>query len=223
VSGGRDGVPPGARSPPTSSFSIPAQDRFMKFSAPWIALPAVMMIAATAAAQECACRGDRCAPGSPSGPSVRHYTCEEAYFQNSIWPRQYIYPARRGICESYDVMARNGWRRQNLLGPYHFEADGVLLNEAGRLKVEWILTQAPPQYRTMYVQRVVNQQQTAGRVEAVQQFVAELNMGGAGDVHETYVRDDGYPAVMVDAVFTGFKANQPVPALPAAGALQSSN
>jgi hypothetical protein len=37
------------------------------------------------------------------------------------------------------------------------------------------------------------------------------------------VRDDGYPAGMVDAVFTGFKANQPVPMLPPAGALESSN
>ena len=194
----------------------------MKLSALWIALPAVM-IAASAEAQQCAYRGGRCAPGSPSGPPVHHYTCEEAYYENSIWPRQYIVPARRGICESFDVMVRNGWRRQNLLGPYHFEADGVQLNEAGRLKVEWILTQAPPQYRVLYVQRVVSQERTIGRIEAVQQFVSGLNMGGQGDVQETLVRDDGYPAGMVDAVFTGFKANQPIPALPAAGALESSN
>ena len=199
----------------------------MKLSALWIALPTVMIVAASAQAQQCACQGNcrtgRCDPRSPSGPS-QHYTCEEAYYQNSIWPRQYIVPSRRGICESFDVMARNGWRRQNLLGPYHFEADGVQLNEAGRLKVEWILTQAPPQYRTLYVQRVANQERTTGRVEAVQQFVASLNgMGGPGDVQETYVRDDGYPAGMVDAVFTGFKANQPPPMLPPAGSLESSN
>lgn len=212
---------------PPSSTNCPAQDRFMKLSALWLALPAVMIVAASAEAQQCACQGScqsgRCAPGSPAGPKVHHYTCEEAYYQNSIWPRQYIVPARRGICEAFDVMGRNGWRRQNLLGPYHFEADGVQLNEAGRLKVEWILTQAPPQYRVLYVQRVVSQERTTGRVQAVQQFVSDLNMGGPGDVQETLVRDDGYPAGMVDAVFTGFKANQPVPMLPPAGSLESSN
>ena len=63
-----------------------------------------------------------------------------------------------------------------------------------------------------------------GRIEAVQQYVAGLNgLGGPGDVQETLVRDDGYPAGMVDAVFTGFKANQPVPMLPPSGALESSN
>ena len=200
----------------------------MKLSALWLALPAAAIVAASAQAQQCSCQGDcrsgRCAPGSPAGPKVHNYTCEEAYYQNSIWPRQYIMPARRGICQAFDVMANNGWRRQNLLGPYHFEADGVQLNEAGRLKVEWILTQAPPQYRTLFVQRVANQERTAGRVEAVQQFVSSLNgMGGAGDVQETLVRDDGYPASMVDTVFTQFKANQPIPALPADGALESSN
>jgi hypothetical protein len=199
----------------------------MKLSALWIALPAAVIVAASAQAQQCSCQGacrtGRCDPRSPSGPS-HHYTCEEAYYQNSIWPRQYIVPSRRGICEAFDVMARNGWRRQNLLGPYHFEADGVQLNEAGRLKVEWILTQAPPQYRVLYVQRVVSQERTAGRIDAVQQYVAGLNgLGGPGDVQETLVRDDGYPAGMVDAVFTGFKANQPVPMLPPSGALESSN
>lgn len=201
----------------------------MKLNVLWIALPA-MIVAVAANAQQCGCQGGACQgrgpcpPASPSGPQAHYYTCEDAYYHNSIWPRQYINPARRGICQAFDVMAVNGWRRQALLGPYHFEADGVQLNEAGRLKVEWILTQAPPQYRTLYVQRVPNQERTSGRIEAVQQYVASLNgLGGPGDVQETLVRDDGYPAGMVDAVFTGFKANQPVPMLPPAGALESSN
>jgi hypothetical protein len=196
----------------------------MKFAPIWAVLSTATMLAASAQAQQCYSRGGRCAPGSQAGPSAYHYSCEEVFYQNQIWPRQYINPARRGICQSFDVMAANGWRRQNLLGPYHFEQDGVQLNEAGRLKVEWILTQAPPQYRTLYVQRVANQERTASRVESVKQYVASLEgIAMPGAVQETYVRDDGYPAGMVDAVFTGFKANQPVPALPAAGALESSN
>ena len=137
----------------------------MKLAPIWAALPTALLLAGVANAQQCACSGGRCAPGSSAGPAVHHFSCEEAFYQNQIWPRQYINPSRRGICQSLDIMAHNGWRRQNLLGPYHFEADGVQLNEAGRLKVEWILTQAPPQYRTLYVQRVANQDRTVGRVE----------------------------------------------------------
>lgn len=194
----------------------------MKFAALWAALPAMALVAADVHAQQCTqCnqRGANCG----IGPS-RHLNCEETYVDNVMWPRQYVGPSRRGICQATDTMVNNGWRRQNLLGPYHFEANGVQLNEAGRLKAEWILTQAPPARRTIYVQHVADQQRTAGRVEAVQQYVANLNgMGSPGDVQETYVRDDGYPASMVDAVFTGFKANQPIPALPANGSLESSN
>lgn len=177
----------------------------MKTSRLWAALP-LAVLAATAMAAD---------------PSGRHYgygptlgqSCEEAYYQNSIWPRQYIGPSRRAICQSTALMINNGWRRHNILSSFHFDANTGELSEAGRLKIEWILTQSAPNRRTIYIERTSSQERTAERIEAVQE-VASILSAGAADVQETYVRDHGHPASSVDAVFTGFSANQMIPALP---------
>jgi hypothetical protein len=165
------------------------------------------------------CYGYKCGPGL----GAQGDTCEEAYIDNAIWPRQYIAPARRGICQATAVMVHNGWRRQNLLGKFYFNETGEKLSEAGRLKVEWIMTQAPPQRRVVYVERSMEAEMTARRTEAVQQFASNITAGGAIDVQETHVRDEGHPAGAVDAVFTGFSQNQRTPQLPGASSSTSSN
>jgi hypothetical protein len=159
------------------------------------------------------CYGYKCGPGY----GAQGDTCEEAYIDNAIWPRQYIGPARRGICQATALMVHNGWRRQNLLGKYYFDESGEKLSEAGRLKVEWIMTQAPPQHRVVYIERSPEADLTARHTEAVQQFAANAAaLGGSVDVQETHVRDEGHPAGAVDAVFTGFSQNQRTPQLPSA-------
>jgi len=159
------------------------------------------------------CYGSKCGPGY----EAQGDTCEEAYIDNAIWPRQYIGPARRGICQATALMVHNGWRRQNLLGKYHFDESGEKLSEAGRLKVDWVMTQAPPQHRVIYIERARDSDLTARRTEAVQQFAAnETSTAGPLDVQETHVRDEGRPAGAVDAIFTGFSQNQPKPQLPGA-------
>lgn len=143
--------------------------------------------------------------------------CVQTYHINSMWPKQYIWPARRGVCQAFELSIANGWRRNNLLGKYDFAPDGTNLSEAGKLRIERILTYAPPQRRTIFVQRAIDPANTAERVDAVQSFAASRLPGiGMIDVQETYMQDDGHPAASVDAVFTGFGANQPAPVLPAA-------
>jgi hypothetical protein len=178
-------------------------------------LAALLSIPA-AQAQQFAGHCSQCQMGCGSGQSQVYH---ESYHENSIWPRQYMAPARRGICQSFDLMVSNGWRRNNLLGKYDFAPNGEGLSEAGRLRVEWILTNAPPQRRTIFVQRGGDAQQTAERVEAVQLLASSVNPGAAQvDIQETYMLDEGRPAATVDAVFTGFSANQPVPMLPSSTA-----
>lgn len=169
----------------------------------------------------CGCASHGCGgqAGCRPGGYGRSFTAEEAIYDNCIWPKQYIAPSRRGICQSFDVMVNNGWRRHNLLSKYHFDPQSGELNEAGRLKTEWTLTQNPMNHRTLYVERnIVDQQQTAERVAAVQSFASSIGSVGAADVQETHVREHGHPAGGVDAVFTGFRANQMAPALPQASA-----
>lgn len=170
------------------------------------------VLAATVSAAQPCMRPVACGGHVAYGPSLGE-SCEEAWYQNCIWPRQYIAPSRRGICQATELMINNGWRRHNVLGKYHFDANTGELSEAGKLKVEWILTQSAPNRRTIYIERTANEEQTAERLESVQELATTLS-SGAADVRETFVRDHGHPASTVDAVFTGFGANQMIPALP---------
>lgn len=137
------------------------------------------------------------------------------YCANVMWPSIFVPPSRRGICETYAVMIDNGWRRQNLLGDYHFESESNELTKAGELKVKWILTQAPQHRRSVFVQRAENEMQTASRVAQVNQFAASMSPAvGMIDVNDTHIVAEGRSAGAVDAMFVGFQANMPPPVLP---------
>ena len=136
------------------------------------------------------------------------------YCANVNWPRMYIPAARRSVCSTYNVMTNNGWRRQNLLGDYHFNEDTNELTQAGKLKVNWILSQAPPRRRSIYVQRGSDVEQTGSRIAAVQDFTSNMSPSvGAVDVNDTHIVAEGSSAGAVDNMFVGFQANQPPPVL----------
>jgi hypothetical protein len=185
-----------------------------------IAPLATLLSIPAASAQQCAGHCSQC----QAAGGVKHmYSFEESYRMNSMWPQQYVAPSRRGYCQAFELQIANGWRRNNLLGKYDFLPDGSGLSEAGRLRIQWILTQAPPHRRTIFVQRAANVETTAQRVEFVHTLMASMSPGVApADVQETYLQDDGRPATSVDAVFTGFGANQPPPVLPTSGGEGSS-
>lgn len=194
----------------------------MKKLALWTLAPlAAALAVGSAQAQQC---GGKCGCGH-YGPVSEYYdNWEDSFIDNLRWPRQYVHPARRGICQAFETMANNGWRRNNLLGKYHFVPEEQdQLSDAGKAKVEWILTQAPPQRRTIFVERTLDAQRNADRVQSVQDLAANANApGGPADVQETNIRDEGHPAGSVDAVFTGFSANQLPPVLPQSGGSSSS-
>jgi hypothetical protein len=145
------------------------------------------------------------------------------YCANVQWPSIYIPPARRGICDTYAVMINNGWRRQNLLGDYHFDPETNELTKAGEMKVQWILTQAPPNRRSVFVQRAENEMLTASRVAYVNQYAANLSPAVGGiDVNDTHIVAEGRSASAVDNMFVGFQANMLPPVLPAATSSSSS-
>jgi len=138
------------------------------------------------------------------------------YDANVQWPRHYIPPARRSICATYDAMISNGWRRQNLLGEYHFNQDTDELTNAGKLKVNWILSQAPVQRRNVFVQRGSEELQTTARIASVHDYAGNMSPSvGQVDVNDTHIVAEGHPAGSVDSVFVGYEANRLPPVLPA--------
>ncbi|MGI9455540.1 MAG: hypothetical protein ACR2NU_03215 [Aeoliella sp.] len=151
-----------------------------------------------------------------------HY--KSGYTANVIWPRQFVPSARQTVCDTYAAMVNNGWRRQNLLGDYHFDPETNELTGAGQLKVQWILTQAPMHRRSVYVQRAAKEDETATRVASVQQFSANLSPAVPDvNVNDTHIVAEGHKAGTVDNIFVGFQANQPPPVLPANTASSATN
>ena len=138
------------------------------------------------------------------------------YDANVQWPRHYIPPARRSVCATYAAMVNNGWRRQNLLGDYHFDKESNELTSAGKLKVNWILSQAPVQHRNVFVQRGAEELQTTARIASVHDYAGNMSPSvGQVDVNDTHIVAEGHSDSSVDSVFVGYEANRLPPVLPA--------
>ena len=93
-----------------------------------------------------------------------------------------------------------GWERQNLLSEFHFLPGGKELTEDGRMRVQWIMSEAPEPYRQIYVHRANTPQETVVRMQAVQRFVAQSPYAVNVPVLESTRTDDGWPADRIDAL-----------------------
>jgi hypothetical protein len=114
-------------------------------------------------------------------------------------------------------MINNGWRRENMLGSHHFNPDTNQLNAAGQLRVQWVMTQAPPDRRGIFVERTLDQNSNNQRMTAVQEYATQVAIDGRPpQVTQTHLVTEGRPATVVDFTNTKFQQSMPVPVLPAA-------
>jgi hypothetical protein len=144
-----------------------------------------------------------------------HYI-KSGYHRNKNWPYPYMCPDRAAVREPFEVMVRNGWRRQNLLGPHFFNPHTNQLNTAGELQVRWIMTQAPPQWRQVFIERAIDPTITADRIAATREYATRVSIDGQmPEVFETNLAPVGRPAAIVDVTNVKFLENMPVPVLPA--------
>lgn len=135
--------------------------------------------------------------------------------RRQCWPEPFNGPDRAAVRTPFSIQVANGWRKQNMLGEYHFVTGSDQLTEAGRLKVRWILTACPPQHRMIYVHIGMNDEETASRIAAVQKFAAEVTPANVPPIMPTAVSDEGWPADQVDAIGRRFQSTMPDPRLPA--------
>jgi hypothetical protein len=153
--------------------------------------------------------------------STVHYM-RTGYRRNEAWPWPYICPDRASVREPFALMVENGWRRQNLLGPHHFDASTGKLTTAGELKVHWIMTQAPPERRMIFVERSLDSGVTASRIELARDYAARVAADGrTPQVGDTHLVSEGRPAGTVDAIYTRFNESMQPPVLPAPSASSS--
>ena len=133
--------------------------------------------------------------------------------RRQCWPSPFVEDDRVAVRLPFSTMVANGWRRQNMLGDYHFEQGTGQLTEAGRIKIRWILTAGPEQHRLIYVHMADNDQETSARVMAVQQLASQISPTNLPPVLTTSISDEGWSAGQVDAIERRYLGSQPNPRL----------
>jgi hypothetical protein len=140
------------------------------------------------------------------------------YKRNNDWPQPFIQADREAALLPFSIMEANGWRRANLLSDYHFREDSNQLNQAGELKLRYILTQMPPQRRTVFVPRGLTPEVTAARIEKAHRSAARmLGSGLYPEIVESDLPNDGWPADEIDSITKGFNSSRPQPRVTSSG------
>ncbi len=136
--------------------------------------------------------------------------------RRNCWPAPFVCMDRQAVRAPFAIEVENGWRRQNMLGDFYFEPNNGQLTEAGKLKIRWIVFEAPGQHREIYVHIGQNSEETQARLTAVTAEAASLApQGQVPPVMQTTISDSGYPADRLDLIERKYQSSMPNPRLPA--------
>ncbi len=139
------------------------------------------------------------------------------WHRNNAWPLPFTELDKQMTRVPFAAMSRNGWQMQNTLGDELFDRETQQLTRAGKLKVQWILTQTPQQRRTVYVLQGNSDRATQERLASVKQAIR--NMYGLETNAESSVALIGTPprngsGDYLDRVRRSYEASTPAPRLP---------
>lgn len=137
------------------------------------------------------------------------------FHRNNCWPEPFVYPDKMAVVAPFEAMTHRGWQEQNLLGPHHFDPETNQLTEAGAIKLRWIITQAPPEFRAAYIEQDGNPQVSAARMKSARQTADQIVQGGAAAVHETELVSHSASGAYFDSIYQKFESSTPEPRLPA--------
>ncbi len=144
-----------------------------------------------------------------------YHKIKRGYHRNEAWPWPYVCPDRLAVRDPFRVMVDNGWRRQNLLGPHHFNAETNRLTTAGELRVHWIMTQAPADRRSIFIERAAQPDVTDERLAVVREYAAQVAIDAQEpQAFESHLVSEGRPASVVDATNVRFYESMRPPVLP---------
>jgi len=135
--------------------------------------------------------------------------------RNGCWPEAFVPIDRANARLPFVIMVHNGWKRQNLIADHYFAEDGKTLTESGKRQIQWILTQAPLQHRTIFVKEGENPSVTEARLQAVSEVAAKfVGPDQKADIRVTNINPPGWPAEYVDSVERAYLKTMPDPRLP---------
>ncbi len=107
------------------------------------------------------------------GCAEMKHQCGVDYARNVAWPQPFRGADSQSVVAPFEIMRDNGWRENNTIGSGLFSTQQTL-SEAGVIKVQWIVTQAPQNHRVVYIKTGATEQETNARVESVQLAVSQM-------------------------------------------------
>lgn len=138
------------------------------------------------------------------------------FHRNNAWPEPFQTADRAVTREPFCIQVNNGWKMQNTIGTYLFNAETQELNRAGELKVKWVITQAPIHRRAVFVLVGETPEDTKVRVESVQRYISRVMPdGNLPPVMLTNTEPEGGSGEYFDAVNRAMMQSIPAPRLPA--------
>ena len=147
-------------------------------------------------------------------PSFWHRFHVDAMRMN-CWPEPFIHADRERVRTSLLAMTAAGWQLQNTLSDHLFHPEDQTLTQAGRLKVHWILTQAPSHRRSIVVLRGADDRSTRIRLDSVKQLIDRTQFNDRRPpVTLTTTIPTGGSGAYFNEVDRQLKASVPPPRLP---------
>jgi hypothetical protein len=137
------------------------------------------------------------------------------FCRNNCWPQPFQATDRELTRTPLIAMTAAGWRLNNTLSDHFFRVEDQAINPAGEIKLRWIVTQAPPHRRAVFVLRGPTPEATTTRLANVQQMVDKLAIEGMRpEVALTHVIPPGASGDYFDQVDRQLKQSVPAPRLP---------
>jgi hypothetical protein len=137
------------------------------------------------------------------------------FHRNNCWPQPFQATDRELTRAPIVAMTSAGWRLHNTLSDHFFNAEDQGINQAGEIKLRWIVTQAPTNRRTVFVLRGSSPEATAGRVATVQRAIDRLVVDGPRpEVLITDIVPPGASGDYFDQVQRQLQQSIPAPRLP---------
>ncbi len=138
------------------------------------------------------------------------------YHRAHYWPYPYICDDRSAVRQVCDQQTTNGWANYTTLYDFHFDAETQELNQAGRMKLQWITRYCPAKYRLAYVAIGMSEQDSEIRLANVQAAAAAMAFGDLCEVPVSLriAQSVGTPADEVFLIRGSYLLSTPVPRIP---------
>ncbi len=111
----------------------------------------------------------------PTTPPARHI---DQYHASIYWPSPYLCHDRASVRNSLDMVAAQGWLNHTTMHDYYFDPQTNELNSSGRMHLQWIVLEAPPQYKSAFVAAGLDDEVNQTRLLNVQMTAMQLAGNG---------------------------------------------